>query len=106
MFCSQYSLTMIIISAEELDIEALNQDLPDQIRVFAVKRVTKSFNSKGNCDARTYSYTLPTIAFSEKSEEIPDDTKFRLAPERLEKLNNVLKMFEGTRNFHNFTSRK
>lgn len=91
---------------EELDIEALNKDLPEEIRVFSVKRVTKGFNSKQNCDARTYSYTLPTFAFSEKTEEIPDETKFRLSPERFEKVNKVLKTLEGTKNFHNFTSRK
>ncbi len=94
---------------EELDIEAINKDLPEQIRIFGVKRVTKSFNSKSNCDARTYSYTLPTVAFSDKTqnpEDVPDDATFRLPAEKLEKLNSILKIFEGTKNFHNFTSRK
>lgn len=31
--------------------------------------------------------------------------EFRLTPEMLDKLNNILKLFEGTHNFHNFTSK-
>ena len=29
--------------------------------------------------------------------------EFRLTAEMLDKLNNILKLFEGTHNFHNFT---
>ena len=31
--------------------------------------------------------------------------EFRLTSEMLDKLNNILKLFEGTHNFHNFTSK-
>lgn len=90
---------------ETVDLEALNKDLPDDIRVFATKRVTKGFNSKDNCDARTYSYTLPTFAFSKKDEQF-DEKSYRLPSERFEELNKVLSLFLGTKNFHNFTIRK
>ncbi|XP_053693611.1 pseudouridylate synthase 1 homolog [Sabethes cyaneus] len=90
---------------EKLDLDALNADLPPQIRVFAVKRVTKGFNSKSNCDARTYAYTLPTIAFASNDEEV-DIKTYRLPEERLRTVNTTLKLYEGTKNFHNFTSRK
>ncbi|XP_055547115.1 pseudouridylate synthase 1 homolog [Wyeomyia smithii] len=90
---------------EKLDLDALNADLPQQIRVFAVKRVTKGFNSKSNCDARTYTYTLPTIAFALNDEKVDIET-YRLTEERLRTVNETLKLFEGTKNFHNFTSRK
>lgn len=33
----------------------------------AIKRVTQSFDAKIACDARTYSYMLPTFAFSPDS---------------------------------------
>jgi tRNA pseudouridine38-40 synthase len=88
-----------------VDIEALNKDLPTDIKVFAVKKVTKGFNSKSTCDARTYSYTLPTYAFAKEDEQFTDST-FRLTPERFEELNKILAMYHGTKNFHNFTIRK
>lgn len=90
---------------ENLDLDALNADLPQQIRVFAVKRVTKGFNSKSNCDARTYTYTLPTVAFALNDEKV-DIESYRLSEERLKTVTETLKLFEGTKNFHNFTSRK
>ncbi|XP_037547968.1 tRNA pseudouridine synthase A-like, partial [Nematolebias whitei] len=43
-------------------IEKINNHLPPQIRALGLKRVTQSFNSKNKCDARTYSYMLPTVA--------------------------------------------
>lgn len=45
-------------------IEKTNAFLPDQIRVMGLKRVTRGFNSKGMCGARTYEYLLPTYAFA------------------------------------------
>lgn len=90
---------------ETLDIDALNKDLPEQIRVFAVKRVTKGFNSKSNCDARTYTYTLPTMAFALQEDKV-DMESYRVPEERLKVVSETLKLFEGTKNFHNFTSRK
>lgn len=83
----------------------MNNDLPDQIRVFALKRVTKGFNSKDQCSARTYTYTLPTIAFAPQDENV-DIFSYRIDPARIVELNTILKGFEGTRNFHNFTSQK
>ncbi|XP_034939398.1 tRNA pseudouridine synthase A isoform X2 [Chelonus insularis] len=105
--------------------ENINAFLPKQIRVFGLKRVTKGFNSKSNCNARTYTYTLPTYALA------PEDTsniasndsdeeyekrieqlhiingkpfhEYRVTPEVIERLNSILKLYEGTHNFHNFT---
>ncbi|XP_017101836.2 pseudouridylate synthase 1 homolog isoform X1 [Drosophila bipectinata] len=92
---------------DELDLEAFNADLPEQIRLFGVERVTKGFNAKDQCNARTYTYTLPTVSFASSEEKIEDlhDT-FRITPELLEKVRATLKLYEGTKNFHNFTSKK
>ncbi|XP_058982437.1 pseudouridylate synthase 1 homolog isoform X2 [Musca domestica] len=90
---------------EDLDIDALNKDLPDQIRLFGIERVTKGFNAKDQCNARTYTYTMPSIAFADFNEK-SEYEKFRLSPERVKKAQGVLQLFEGTKNFHNFTSRK
>lgn len=73
--------------------------------MFAVKRVTKGFNSKTTCDARTYSYTLPTYMFTKEGEEF-QDTSFRLSSERFEELNKTLALYVGTKNFHNYTIKK
>lgn len=83
----------------------LNNDLPAEIRVFCVKRVTKGFNSKDKCDARTYTYTIPTVAFAPHDQSV-DMATYRVPEERVTRLNELLKMFEGTKCFHNFTSRK
>lgn len=71
-----------------------------------LKRVTQGFNSKNNCDARTYSYMLPTLAFSPKDYDTGNIATFRLEPETLQKVNRLFALYKGTHNFHNFTSQK
>lgn len=88
-----------------MDLEKLNGDLPPEIRVFKLKRVTKGFNAKDQCNSRTYSYTLPTISFAPYTEKFSLQ-EYRATKDTLEHVNETLKLFEGTHNFHNFTSRK
>lgn len=71
-----------------------------------VKRVTQGFNSKNNCDARTYSYMLPTVAFCPKDCDPGSAVGFRLQPDVLQRANRLFALYEGTHNFHNFTSQK
>lgn len=67
--------------------------------------MTKGFNSKFNCDARTYSYTMPSYAFAPgKALSILED--YRISLEEIDGINDVLKIFLGTHNFHNFTTKK
>ncbi|KAK7895934.1 hypothetical protein WMY93_021259 [Mugilogobius chulae] len=87
-------------------IEKINEHLPHQIRVLGLKRVTQGFNSKNNCDARTYSYTLPTVAFAPKDYDTETAAAFRLSPETLDNVNRLFALYKGTHNFHNFTSQK
>ncbi|KAM9307169.1 pseudouridylate synthase 1 homolog [Pholidichthys leucotaenia] len=90
-------------------VEKINQHLPAQIRVLGMKRVTQGFNAKNKCDARTYSYLLPTMAFSPKDFNLDDDgavAAFRLPPQTLQTVNRLFSLYRGTRNFHNFTSQK
>ncbi|XP_068919599.1 pseudouridylate synthase 1 homolog isoform X1 [Petaurus breviceps papuanus] len=86
-------------------LEKINSHLPSHIRILGLKRVTGSFNSKNRCDARTYFYMLPTSAFAHKDHDIQDE-RYRLSPETLEKVNQLLASYKGTHNFHNFTSQK
>ncbi|XP_058797806.1 pseudouridylate synthase 1 homolog [Phymastichus coffea] len=105
--------------------DSINENLPKDIKVFAIKRVTKGFNSKSQCDARTYSYTLPTFAFAPEHIESYQETgefqdiekriqhlstingkpysEYRLPEDRKQQLSDLLKYYEGTHNFHNFT---
>ncbi|XP_005799701.1 tRNA pseudouridine synthase A [Xiphophorus maculatus] len=87
-------------------IEKINENLPPQIRVLGLKRVTQGFNSKNNCDARTYAYMLPTVAFSPKDYDTENIAAFRLETETLQKVNQLFALYKGTHNFHNFTSQK
>lgn len=85
-----------------MDIDALNRELPDDIRVFGVRRVTPTFDSRKNCEARTYSYTLPTIAFGNYNDQTVM-ADYRLPAEQLQKVNDMLEIFVGQTNFHNYT---
>ncbi|XP_023723376.1 tRNA pseudouridine synthase A isoform X2 [Cryptotermes secundus] len=89
---------------EDSKVEMINNHLPEQIHVLAVKRATKGFNSKSSCDARTYSYILPTFAFAPSNVE-PSES-YRITSEVMDSVRSTLKIFEGTHNFHNFTARK
>ncbi|XP_018560852.1 tRNA pseudouridine synthase A [Anoplophora glabripennis] len=91
--------------AENIDLGKINAELPEVIRVFAYKRVTKGFNSKSQCDSRTYIYMLPTVAFADKDQDI-SQKDYRLGEEKLNTVNTILQNFVGTKNFHNYTSKK
>ena len=84
--------------------ELLNAQLPDDIRVLALRRTIPSFHSQKKCDYRTYSYTLPTFAFAPVSELTT--ASYRLSEERRAEVNDLLKCFVGTHNFYNYTSQR
>jgi len=80
------SLKMIV---EDPDIiTKINDNLPEQIRLFGYVRTMNSFNAKTLCDSRVYEYLLPTYVFlprpalPERPEgEAPTTTVLREAPE-------------------------
>ncbi|XP_075711359.1 pseudouridylate synthase 1 homolog [Rhinoderma darwinii] len=86
-------------------MEVINAYLPPEIRILGIKRATKGFNSKIMCDARTYSYTLPTFALSRSASSAPDSS-FRWSREDFHYVNNLLAFYKGTHRFHNFTKGK
>lgn len=95
-----------VFKALETSIEEINKRLPDCIKVFGIKRVTNKFNSKVKCNARTYSYTLPTYAL-EPSLVTEDERKmYRISAEKLTKVNEILSFYKGTKGYHNFTEKK
>ncbi|CAG9856803.1 unnamed protein product [Phyllotreta striolata] len=90
---------------ENIDIAKINEQLPEVIRVFGYKRVTKGFNSKTQCDGRTYIYLTPTVVFAPHEKEV-SQKDFRLDDETFTRVNKLLENFLGTKNFHNYTSKK
>jgi tRNA pseudouridine38-40 synthase len=90
---------------ETLDrIDEMNKLLPTEIQVFGAKRTTKFFDSRTYCDARTYSYMLPTFALAKPDQLI--STFYRVDQSLIDEFNRVLQTYRGTHNFHNFTSGK
>ncbi|GFR26932.1 tRNA pseudouridine synthase A [Trichonephila clavata] len=80
----------------------VNNHLPPEIRVVGVRRVTQSFDAKIACDARTYSYMIPTFAFAPLDEKNLET--YKISADTIEQVNVFLKSYLGTRNFYNFTS--
>lgn len=95
----------LVFSAINVNIEALNKDLPSDIRVFGMKQATPSFDARSCCSARTYSYTLPTIALSHYNDQ-SEMKDYRVTAERLQHVNEILSIFKGQTNFHNYTTKK
>ncbi|KAJ1166792.1 hypothetical protein NDU88_007188 [Pleurodeles waltl] len=91
-----------LLKSEDL-MEKINAHLPADIRVLGVKQVTKGFNAKSMCEARTYSYTLPTFALAHGTEP---DSSFRLPREDFHRFHHILTFYQGTHRYHNFTSHK
>ncbi|XP_044259012.1 tRNA pseudouridine synthase A [Tribolium madens] len=90
---------------ENVEIAKINEQLPEMIRVFGIRRVTKGFNSKVQCDSRSYIYLLPTVSFI-PHDQIMVQKGFRLNEATLNRVNDLLQKYVGTKNFHNFTSKK
>lgn len=123
-------IILLFLLAEHATKEMINEHLPEVIKCFGMERVTKGFNCKNQCDARTYRYTMPTFAFSPESDECKELLKIDTADERIperydvlktidgkpytefkipqdlkEKVTALWKTYEGTHTFHNFTKR-
>lgn len=89
---------------DEETVKKICAHLPDCIRVFSIKKVTAGFNSKWACDSRSYAYILPTFAFASVNQTT--NTSYRISSEVLTEVNSLLAIYKGTRNYHNFTSRR
>ena len=86
------------------NIERINAEMPPEIRLLAARRTIPSFDSRNFVDFRTYSYTFPTYAISPPKTHL--STYYRIDKQLIEHCNELLAMYKGTHNFHNFTSGK
>uniref|UniRef100_H2YLR8 Pseudouridylate synthase 1 homolog n=1 Tax=Ciona savignyi TaxID=51511 RepID=H2YLR8_CIOSA len=91
------------LRVNEKVVELINQHLPEDIVVLAVRRTTQGFNAQMKADGRTYSYTLPTFAFADYGMHSVD---YRVTEDKLATLRSILFRYQGTHSFHNFTSGK
>ncbi|CAD6191562.1 unnamed protein product [Caenorhabditis auriculariae] len=82
----------------------LNKILPEDIRVFGMRRATNWFHPQKQCDNRTYSYTTPTFVFA-KPDQLTDSS-FRITKEVVDEVNSILEIFLGTHNFFNYTAKR
>ena len=86
-------------------LDKANANLPDDIRIFDWVRVTGSFDSKRNCDARTYEYTLRTEVLrpSKKHPKYDERDAWTFDEEEEQKFRKILRKYSGTHKYHNFT---
>ncbi len=76
----------------------VNQHLPSDIRVFAVRKTRGGFNPRTACRYRTYEYLIPGHAM-----EVKGRTGGAIKPAcTIEELNIIMQEFVGPRNVHNF----
>ncbi|KAL7673182.1 hypothetical protein ACOME3_008051 [Neoechinorhynchus agilis] len=82
---------------EKLDAYVQNSS-DRQITVLGCVRACQSFNSKRNCDSRTYCYVLPTYCLAHVTDQSMIDLSYRISPETLSKARRLFKMFNGSHN--------
>jgi len=81
-------------------VAQINEHLPPEIRVFQATRVTKSFESRSTCCARSYELLVPVAALGLTSgDPVHNQT-------RVDTFRQALELYQGWHPFHNFTNRK
>ena len=78
-------------------IKAINNHLPSDVKVFALRFATKAFNVKSSARSRRYEYFLPLDVVKTQSYGHMSDDDF------VEKFEKALNIYKGSRNFHNYT---
>lgn len=84
--------------------DLINEQLPSDIRVMDIRRVTQGFHAKLKACGRTYSYTTPTFVFADVNKNNKKD--YRINKETKETITKIMAKYKGTHSFHNFTSGK
>jgi tRNA pseudouridine38-40 synthase len=81
-------------------INAINIHLPENIKIFSIKCVARSFNVKTAVRGRHYEYVFPLSCLS----KLPQ-FKEKSTEHVIETVNSLLQLFQGTKNFHNYTKK-
>lgn len=88
-------------------LEKINSELPSDIRVWGIYRVSKSFNPKNKVSYRKYSYIVPTYIFapSAVNSKYSKESEFKFDESTRENISEILQSFVGSNNYHNFTAK-
>lgn len=97
--------SLLMTQKTTADLAEIQTYLPNDIRILGLKQVPRNFKPRSDADARTYSYTLPTIAFSHYNDQSALK-EFRVSADKLKEVNATLQFYKGPNKFHNFTIRK
>ncbi len=89
-----------------LAVAEINAQLPQDIRLFSVAKVTKNFRPRDAVSFREYQYLLP-VRLLRPVDEAGREAQGRPSDEELvERFCALLARYQGTHNFHNFTKIK
>lgn len=78
----------------------VNCYLPEDIKVFSILPCQRSFDPRGECNLRKYSYLLPAEIVGIKRHFTAAEIDYHLSD-----FNDILNSFEGEHPFHNYTQR-
>ena len=81
-------------------INDINVHLPDNIRIFSLKVVARSFNVKTAVRGRHYEYVFP-VSCLQSLPRFKDHSQKAIIKE----VDALLQLFKGTKNFHNYTKK-
>lgn len=84
-------------AAMALLTKKMNEHLPPQVRALRLSVATNSFNARLHCDGRSYEYLLNMSCFAKNETNSVDDTEI------LKRLDTILRRYEGSHFFHNYT---
>ena len=86
-------------------MDATNEYLPKDIRIFDFVQVTGGFDAKKSCEARTYEYTLRTEVLrpSKKHPKFAERDSWTFNEAEQSRYNELLQKYVGTHKYHNFT---
>lgn len=80
----------------------LNQHLPDDIEAYGMLKTTGGFNARSDCHRRRYEYMFPVRLLGGPNGALAEENPGAGDP-RSAKLSSILKRYEGTHCFANFT---
>ncbi|PXF40801.1 tRNA pseudouridine synthase A, mitochondrial [Gracilariopsis chorda] len=83
-------------------IASINDHLPEDVQVYGILRPTGGFNARADCHRRRYEYIFPVRLLGGPN-GVQKENEVGKGDPRATKLNSILKRFEGTHCFANFT---
>lgn len=83
-------------------VDSINNHLPRDIQVYGMLKVTSGFNARGDCHRRRYEYIFP-VRLLGGCNGVEEEQEKGAGDPRCAKLTFILRHYEGTHCFANFT---